>query len=874
MPESLPQIQAAAELLDTGGEGPRLARALGFEPTDVREAKIVSPGPEEPVSREALREAIEARHPHGAGSLEAALTALDRSGPIPAAARHISLTWDLKKERLTRTANAIRAVSVAAARSATITPLKRTLQIDPDPSGRPANGIVVPSSHGLIEVLGRAKAASRHGDAAGIISSAILLRACLPYWSEPAVDTLLRGIGVPISSALHSPQTEVAEEGRWVVKLDASGDIFALSEVAFRSLALAFVFCEARPQAISITDFVLGMLAVDESRLGALGRRSLGPGVNLPLAYLRLAGNRVPPPTAAVAVEFGERAADAVYPASDLPPRDLIALGLGLPDDDTSFDSASRARHASRGITLPAVSAEEGTDRLRQFVAVGHVGSLRTYLCSNLPARNRAAARRLVDAAFEPDEVAGLLEELVPGRPEPGTLTALTMEEADPILRLGASLEVLSVQDGHAGDLRAALKLAFSPFVEARAAAERDEARLAVAWTLLSARAQVRVHQASQSLGGARSGALPILVGPDAGKVDGTLFTLLLGQEHSVITESGPTERSFTRSLPEGAITRWWRSYRGASLEGADTLAHLRELAQLSGLTELDIDPDDDGPIRLAVGGPFTGLPLGQALVSVLDRRDRPVITHLAGGPFYERIVGARAPGGLLAGHLAVVSPPPLVGAAELPAAEAEAAGIAEIHQSAYVPKGRQLSRSGVLRRMRLRRPEHRPLAWHFATHGTITGSATGEPTAGVVLRDYETLDVDEIGRYTAPTILICSACDVGALPPSARAPSWPFAAIAAGTQTVIAACKPINDHIAAATMLTTHHLWKERDIPLWNALTQAQNRMDNMEDPLVDAVLERHVPEPLRRKIRATRLRKTAEPRLGDHWAFMTYAP
>lgn len=165
-----------------------------------------------------------------------------------------------------------------------------------------------------------------------------------------------------------------------------------------------------------------------------------------------------------------------------------------------------------------------------------------------------------------------------------------------------------------------------------------------------------------------------------------------------------------------------------------------------------------------------------------------------------------------------------------------------------------------------------RPIVWHFATHGTMTVNAVGEVTAGVLLLDHEKLDADEIGRYAAPVVLLCSACDVGALPPQPRATSWPGAAIAAGSQTVVAACKPINDHVAAATMLLAHRRWAGEDAPLWMALNTAQVAVDHPGEDAVAAILEQFVPDPAHReRIRAA---CTKADDFGDQWAFMTYAP
>ena len=734
------------------------------------------------------------------------------------------------------------------------------------------SGILVPSSIGLHKLLNRADSLRQQADR-DTITSVHLLRASLPFWSDPTIEQLLVGIGMTVEIA----PLRLPEPGTFHVRLNAGSEReYDLSELAFQSFLMAGEIRDIEQRALTMTHLALGMLLVRESYLETCCREALGEGVNLPLLLLRLGPNRVSHAAAQLVVDLGDRSGPgAVHPVADLPPRDLRALTLGVHDvEDPDFDAAERAAASAPAAGLPFTgTSEERREALARFAGVGHFGSLRSYILCDPPAASAAAAQRLLGTDYDPSEARGLLDTLEVDR-NTNSEIELVLAPGDPDVgtRYAVTVSLVSTQDNRAGDVRAATHLAGSAAAEARAAASNGQPRLAAIWTAHLARAAARAPRATQSVSTGRAGTNLGLVPNDLDAAAGTVVSVLIADEHSVVARPGSDGTALVVPLPSDTIQNWWRDYRLACLSQRSTVDHLRRLARLSGLDALLAGGRIERPLRLAVAGDFPGLPLGQAVVSTLRDRTVPVVVHLAGGPFGDGLTGSRAPRGLLQGSVAVIGPPPLVGAADLPSAEVEAAGVAQIHGARHVPGPDYLSRSSLLRLIRVRSHALRPTVWHFATHGTMALNAVGEVTAGVLLLDHEKLDADEIGRYAAPGVLLCSACDVGAVPPQPGAISWPSAAIVAGSQTVVAACKPINDHVAAATMLFAHQRWVDEDVPLWSALNAAQVAVDRSSEGTLVAVLEQFVPgSEHRERIHAACATAGS---FGDQWAFMTYTP
>lgn len=859
-----------------GGESSRLTRALGFAGNDVADLPY-SQLHEEPIDTADLVRDLSERYPGGAGGVEMALLALGDSGPLSATAVRIRTLFGLSLVEVDRAAQAVRAVSIAAARSAA-TQVLGDRQLDLRLASLPLDansGLLVPSSIALHKLLGRAEDL-RQGAGRETITTLDLLRASLPFWADPTIEQLMVGIGMSVEIASLARSRE-GEPGVFHVRPDSRGAReFALSELAFQSFLMASHIRDIEQQALSMTHLALGMLLVPGSHLERCCRGTLGEGVNLALMLLRLGRNRVSHAAAQLVVNLGDLSANGdVHVVADLPPLELRALTLNVHNvEDADFDAAARlaacAPVAGQGLaSLP----EERIEALERFTVNGHFGSLRHYLLCDPTPEGAAAAQRLLDADYDDTEVHSLLDTLDAHRyTDGGVVPLLVPRSPDVGTRYGAAVSLLSVQDDHAGDIRAAMYLAGSSVAEAQLSARNGEPRQAAIWTALLARVAARAQRVAHGVSSGRVGTNLGLVASDLDAAAGTIVSVLVADEHAVVARLGATRTALVIPLASETVHNWWRKYRLACLTGHSTAEHLRQLARLTGLDAVLSGGGIERPMRLVVAGDFPGLPLGQALASTLQDRSLPVVAHLAGGPFGDGFTGSRAPRGLLQGNVAVIPPPPLIGAADLPSAEVEAAGVARIHGARHVPGPDYLSRSSILRRMRLRSDALRPTVWHFATHGTMTLNAVGELTAGLLLLDHEPLDADEIGRYAAPAVLLCSACDVGALPPQAGAVSWPGAAIAAGSQTVVAACKPINDHVAAATMLLMHRRWASEDIPLWSALNAAQLDVDHPDDAAVAAILEEFVPRPRHRQLIRDACDATRD--LGDQWAFMTYAP
>ncbi len=734
--------------------------------------------------------------------------------------------------------------------------------------------LIAPSSIGLHKLLDRAddlrKQAGRD-----TISSLDLLRASLPLWSDPTTEQLVVGIGMTVEIAA-IPPSRASEPGTFHVRLDTLAEReWNLSEPAFQSFLMASDIRDIEQRALTMTHLMLGLLLVPGSHLATCCRAALGDGVNLPLLLLRLGRNRVSQAVARLAVDLGDCAGPGtVHATADLPPRELRALVLDLHDvEDPDFEAAARAAASSPAGPYFAGTNEERREALARFTGTGHFGSLRNFLLCKTTAAGAAAAHRLLVGSYDPSEARSLLDTLDAHRNTDGGIEPVVApQNPDVATRYAVTVSLLSVQDDHAGDIRAAIHLAGSAVGEARAAARDGQTRLAAIWTSHIARVAARAQRVAQGVSTGRAGSNLGLVPTDLDAAVGTVVSVLVADEHAIVARLGADSTARVVELASQTIHNWWRDYRLACLAGRPTIDHLRHLARLTGLSAVLSDGRIERPLRLAVAGDFPGLPLGQAAASMIPDRGIPVVVHLAGGPFRDSLTGSRAPRGLLQGSVAVIAPPPLVGAANLPSAEVEAAGVARIHGARHVPGPDYLSRSSILRRMRLRSDALRPIVWHFATHGTMTVNAVGEVTAGVLLLDHEKLDADEIGRYAAPAVMLCSACDVGALPPRPGAISWPGAAIAAGSQTVVAACKPINDHVAAATMLLAHRRWVDEDGPLWSALHAAQVAIDRPRNAEVAAILAQFVADPEHRERIGAACATAGD--TGDQWAFMTYAP
>jgi CHAT domain len=859
-----------------GRESVRLTRALGFAGRDATD--LLHPRwHDEPIDAADLMRDLRERHPDGAGGLEVALLALGDLGPLSATAGRIRTVYGLNRDQVVRASLVVRTVSIASVRSAIV-----RASVDRQSESRTAGssfdagtGVIVPSSIGLHKLLGRADSLREQADR-DTITSLDLLRASLPLWSDPTTEQLVVGIGLTVEIAAIAP-SRATEPGTFHVRLDAGAEHeFDLSDAAFRSFLMASDIRDIEQQALTMTHLMLGMLLVPGSYLATRCRAALGDGVNLPLVLLRLGRNRVSQAAARLAADLGDRAGPGrVHAVADLPPRELRALALDLHDvEDPDFDAAARVAACAPAVGPSfAGTDEERREALTRFTGLGHFGSLRNYLLCDPPSAGGAAGRRLLAAVYNPSEASSLLDRLDAHRYTDGGIEPVVApQDPDVGTRYAVTVSLLSAQDDHTGDIRAATHLAGSAVGEARAAARAGQPRLTAIWTAHLARVAARAQRVAQGVSTGRAGANLGLVPTDLDAAVGTVVSVLVADEHAIVARLGADGTAMVVQLASETIHNWWRDYRLACLNGRPTVDHLRHLARLTGLHAVLSGGRIERPLRLAVAGDFPGLPLGQAIASTLPDRSMPVVVHLAGGPFHESLTGSRAPGGLLQGSVAVIAPPPLVGAAGLPSAEVEAAGVARIHGARHVPGPDYLSRSSILRRMRLRSDALRPIVWHFATHGTMTVNAVGEVTAGVLLLDHEKLDADEIGRYAAPAVLLCSACDVGALPPQPGAISWPGAAIAAGSQTVVAACKPINDHIAAATMLLAHQRWADENGPLWSALNAAQVAVDPPGDAAVTAILEQFVADPAHRERIGAACATAGEH--GDQWAFMTYAP
>lgn len=663
LPADATHWSAATTLLTgdgVGSESSRLTRALGFAGPDAVDL-LHSQLHEEPVDAADLVRDLRERHPDGAGGLEVALLALSNRGPLSGTAGRIRVLYGLNHDQVVRDAQAVRAVSIAAVRSAVVrASADRRAELRLAGASFDADsGLLAPSSIGLHKLLDRADSLRQQAgrDATTTLD---LLRASLPFWSDPTIEQLVVGIGMTVEIAAIA-SSRATEPGTFHVRLDASAQReYDLSEPAFRSFLMASDIRDIEQQALTMTHLALGLLLVPGSHLETRCRAALGDGVNLPLLLLRLGRNRVSHAAARLAVDLGDRGGPGtVHAIADLPPRDLRALVLDVHDvQDADFDAAARVAACAPTAGPPfAGTPEERHEALARFTGAGHFGSLRTYLLCDPPPAGAAAAQRLLAADYDPNEARDLLDTLDAHRYTDGGIEPLLApQDPDVGTRYAGTVSLLSVQDDHAGDIRAATHLAGSAVAEARAAARDGQPRLAAIWTAQMARVAARAQRAAQGVSTGRAGTNLGLVPSDLDAAAGTVVTVLVADEHAVVARLGPDGAALVLPLASETIHSWWCDYRLACLTGRPTVDHLRCLARLTGLDAVLSGGRIERPLRLAVAGDFSGLPLGQAVASTLSDRSIPVVAHLAGGPFADGLTGSRAPRGLLQGSVAVIA--------------------------------------------------------------------------------------------------------------------------------------------------------------------------------------------------------------------------
>ena len=289
-PADLTHHSAATVLLNgdgLGSESVRLTRALGFTAPDTL-ALVHSVLDQDSIDVADLVRDLCKRYPGGAGGLEVAQLALGDSRRLSVTASLIRTSFGLTIDDVVRAAQAVRAVSIAAVRSAVVrasidgTSDLRTAGISFDANA----GVLAPSSIGVYKLLDRADHL-RKQTGRDTITSLDLLRASLPFWSDPTIERLLVGSGMTVEIAAIA-RSRVAEPGAGHVRLAGSPEReFDLSGPAFRSFLMASEIRDIDQQALTMTHLALGLLLVPGSHLETHCRAALGDGVNLPLLLLR-----------------------------------------------------------------------------------------------------------------------------------------------------------------------------------------------------------------------------------------------------------------------------------------------------------------------------------------------------------------------------------------------------------------------------------------------------------------------------------------------------------------------------------------------------------------------------------------------------------
>jgi CHAT domain len=634
------------------------------------------------------------------------------------------------------------------------------------------------------------------------IGSREYLRAALGRAGDHRTNLWLRGLGISMFDLLRVDHPEAAT--------DAEIAGIPVSDTVWRIHCVATSMAQRAHQAISLERVIFASLATPHSWLAARARAVFGPAVNLPLLYLRTAS---PPGISLVEARALIRLGDhqcrpAPFPtAADTPVarldrlRETAAVAPAFLRSRERFD-----RYMQSGDVMPTSPGS----RMAPF-RTGDAVELMTAARTGCQWREitRDEIRALVDAAALNDDSS-----------EAWCRTRYRgLAASDPHERLQARLDLSACQTSSTG-LRLLAKLGTHCREDTLALADAGDAHSAftatrVAHSLESGvRPPVDVRATSE---------IRLFIG---GGPERYVFGAIYDQS---------THLHSIRLSEREAVTLWSRLRReGESRDRGRFRDALREAADAIGVREVCSHLTGRN-VSITTVAPFDSLLLPQIVRSMA----RPAtVTHRVFGLARGRWQGTMGHLGAAGGSRIVVSDP----SATLRGARHEADLVAELI-GADVIGGPWVLRAHLLRA--LEAGETSPQILHFAGHG-VSGliESSGALATGVLASDGEALTIESIANAAMPRILVASACDVGAGPPTPEATNWTTQAIAHGAAYSLSPPIPVEDGGAFVYMTLLYANWR---------------RGGHLESIVGELALLGHDPRQLRKRWQAEQLPEPA---------------
>jgi len=660
-------------------------------------------------------------------------------------------------------------------------------------------------------------------------------------WSTPATRKFFvgAGLGPEISTFGWVGVTEPAPIPTTVAIGD---DSLPVSWLAARVLELTEQLRAADSRAASFEHLILAMIATDDCWLNSWISTHLGGGFNPALAFL-LTDLEMQVGTSAAELAISLCEARGSHDLVEDIPRRLtraaaIDLLIGFPFTSTVTNASERfaqavPRHQEQVSQLPSDSDVADCFRYQNFQ------QLRDAVIRDVVAREQRpdALRLLRSTPGSPDEEAAI-ERIMRDRPSvfDRLLPRSQVLPTRPWEVLQARARLVAGQDQISEDIERSLTIGYDLSETVKAFLSGEDLVGFAATLALYSKAKARAWRAASGRGPGVPGANPAFADWDVRSAEGALVAVYLDGTSVTAARVHESPRLVRKSFTAGDASAWWRRYRVSCLSGVGVQHALEELADVTGIGEL-VSECHSAPVRLLPFGRLSALPLADCVTRELGLRGLPVVTHLAGGPFQHRVRYAKAPGSLSGGSVAVVAPPNVLGASPLPFAQAEAAIVSQLTGARFKVASAYGERAGLLR-MLDSLGDDGPAVWHFACHGSVVPRLHGGSSGALVLVDHEYLDSAAIAQCADAQVLVCSACDIAATPPTAESTSWPRLAVYGGAQQVVAASRPVSDPVTLALMAKFYEAWGAgADIEA--ALCSSQRWVEQAEPSAVDSTLQ-----------------------------------
>lgn len=610
------------------------------------------------------------------------------------------------------------------------------------------------------------------------ITSADFMRAAIGRGGDQRIARWLRGLGIGVLDVarVHRPEARAEQPLYW---LPVSRTVHEIH----RTLML---LVELSDQAPSVDRVLLACLATPASYLAEQVHAVVGTGTNLPLLYLRTAKPQgLTVDESDWLIKVGDANAQAapspVY--GDLPPPRLDRL-ITEANNGLGFAAAARLATFTRSAPYISLAPPIPPAAFQTGDAIALVRQVR--LTSRVT--KETDLQTLIDESFvgEPRSTSEPGDDGAPGnqagRWAYGRFKGLFA--ANPLERLEARRDLASCQTGPVGlQVLGNLGVAISA---------RDLGALMESDPVAAIEAVVQAHCLA-------NGVAPHRATPPQHEVRLFIGGARGEYRSGVVTPDWADSHAFT--LDQAAALRIWRNVRNAAKVGDRSAVrdHLLEIAEITGIARWT-DRIDGRLVEFTAVLPFDRFLIERVLYAAA----RPAgMLHrvFGGGPGRWQGMYHDLPDS--GGQRIVVADP----SATLQAAAEEAGALAEA-LAAEVIGGPSVLRSTVIRA--LEAGTDRPQLLHFAGHG-ISGLIEGDGSrvSGVLVADREAVGIDSIAAVSMPRILVTSACDVGATPPTDNGVGWATRAVARGAAYTLASGLPVSDRGALIHMMLTYGVWR-----------------------------------------------------------------